>query len=276
MPGKATVNRGQISDPFGRLLAALEPWLDQMVIVGGWAHRLYRLHPDSQALDYPPLSTLDADVALSPTLMTGETGIHVRLLAFGFEEEFFGETRPPATHYHLGGEASGFYAEFLTPLAGSEYDRKKERKAVMEVAGASTQQLRHIELLLNRPWSIHVEHAEYSGRIRIANPVGFLAQKILIHRKRERQDRAKDILYMRDTLEVFGARLPDLADLWRSDVAGNLQARHSNMVTRASREMFAEVSDDIRRAAEISTERALDPEDVRQACYYGFTEVFGA
>ena len=270
------MNGGQISDPFGRLLAALEPWLDQIVIVGGWAHRLYRLHPDAQALGYPPLSTLDADVALSPTLMTGEQGIHARLLAFGFEEEFFGETRPPATHYHLGGQTSGFYAEFLTPLVGSEYDRKQKRKVVMEVSGASTQQLRHIEILLNSPSFINVEHVEFSGRIRIANPVAFLAQKILIHGKRERQDRAKDILYMRDTLEVFGARFHELADLWRTDVAVNLQPRHSNMVSRASRNMFGQVSDDIRRAAEISAERALDPEEIRNACYYGFGEVFGA
>ena len=270
------MNGGQISDPFGRLLAALQPWLDQIVIVGGWAHRLYRLHPDAQVLNYPPLTTLDADVALPPTLVAGEQGIHARLLAFGFEEEFFGETRPPASHYHLVGQTTGFYAEFLTPLAGSEYDRKQKRRAVMEVAGASTQQLRHIELLLDSPWSIHVEHAEFSGRIRIANPVAYLAQKILIHRKREREDRAKDILYMRDTLEVFGARLPDLADLWRSDVVWHLQPRHVNMISRASRQIFGQVSDDIRRAAEISAERALDPEEVRQVCYYGFIEVFGA
>ena len=269
------MNGANISDPFGRLLAALEPWLDQIVIVGGWAHRLYRLHPYAQALDYPPLSTLDADVAMSSTLMIEEQGIHARLLAFGFEEEFFGDNRPPATHYHLGGETSGFYAEFLTPLIGSEHDRKQKRKAVMEVSGTSTQQLRHIELLLDTPWSIHVEHAEFSGRIRIANPVAFLVQKILIHRRRERQDRAKDILYMRDTLEVFGARLADLAELWRSDVAGHLQPRHSKMVSKVSREMFGQVSDDIRRAAEISAERALDPEEIRQACYHGFTEVFG-
>ena len=134
----------QVSDPSGRLLAALEPWLDQIVIVGGWAHRLYRLHPDAQPVDYPPLSTLDADVALPPTLIAGEQGIHARLLAFGFKEEFFGEARPPTIHYHLGGETSGFYAEFLTPLVGSEYDRKHNRKAIREVAGASTQQLRHI------------------------------------------------------------------------------------------------------------------------------------
>ena len=173
------MNGAQISDPFGRLLAALEPWLDQIVIVGGWAHRLYRLHPVAQTLEYPPLSTLDADVALSPTLWTGEPGIHARLLEFGFEEEFFGETRPPATHYHLGGGTSGFYAEFLSPLVGSEYDRKQKRKAVMEVAGAPTQQLRHIELLLINPWPIPVEHAEFSGRIRSRRlPLKFFCAKL--------------------------------------------------------------------------------------------------
>ena len=42
--------------------------------------------------------------------------MRARLLAHGFTEEFLGEDQPPATHYHLGGEPSGFYAEFLTPL----------------------------------------------------------------------------------------------------------------------------------------------------------------
>ena len=51
-------------EPFARLIAALEPWLQQIVIVGGRAHQLYRLHPHAQHPDYPPLSTLDTDVAL--------------------------------------------------------------------------------------------------------------------------------------------------------------------------------------------------------------------
>lgn len=141
------MNGEQIPEPFGRLVAALGPWLDQVIIVGGWAHRLYRLHPDAQELDYPPLSTLDADVALSPAVIAGETDIRTRLLNFGFTEEFSGEAHPPATHYHLGGDNSGFYAEFLTPLTGSAYDRKLRRKTTIDIAGASTQQLRHIEIL---------------------------------------------------------------------------------------------------------------------------------
>ena len=49
---------------FARLIESLRPWLDQVVIVGGWAHRLYRLHAFAQPLRYEPLATLDADIAL--------------------------------------------------------------------------------------------------------------------------------------------------------------------------------------------------------------------
>ena len=118
-----------VQDPFGRLVAALEPWLDQVVIVGGWAHQLYRLHPNAQELPYPPLTTLDTDVAVPERLPVGEQDIRARLLAHGFTEEFLGHDHPPATHYHLGGEASGFYVEFLTPLVGGEYDRERRRRA---------------------------------------------------------------------------------------------------------------------------------------------------
>lgn len=69
-------------------------------------------------------------------LPVGEQDIRARLLAHGFTEEFLGDDHPPATHYRLGGEASGFYAEFLTPLVGGGYDCKHNRKAAMEIAGS--------------------------------------------------------------------------------------------------------------------------------------------
>jgi hypothetical protein len=181
----------QDSDPFKRLVVALEPWLDQVVIVGGWAHQLYRLHPHAQELDYPPLGTLDTDVAVPRKVTVGEQDVRARLLAHGFTEEFLGDEHPPTTHYRLVGESSGFYVEFLTPLVGSEYDRKHKRKATAEIAGVASQQLRHIELLLHHPWSIDLEFDGFAARIQIANPVSFLAQKVLIHQKRERDDRRK-------------------------------------------------------------------------------------
>jgi len=58
------VNANPEFTSFARLVESLSPWLDQVVVIGGWAHRLHRFHPAAQALDYAPLQTLDADVAL--------------------------------------------------------------------------------------------------------------------------------------------------------------------------------------------------------------------
>jgi hypothetical protein len=264
-----------IQDPFSRLIVALDTWLDQVVIIGGWAHQLYRLHPAAQELDYPPLRTLDTDVAVPLKLPAREENIRARLLTHGFTEEFLGDDRPPATHYHLGDEASDFYVEFLTPLIGGEYSRNGRRKVTMEVAGIATQRLRHIELLLHHPWSIDFKCGGSAGEIQIANPVSFVAQKVLIHQDRDRGDRAKDILYMHDTLEVFGARLHELQDLWLRIVAPRLPVRHAGTVSKAAEVLFGHISDDIRRAAQISKERALTPEAIREACQYGFIQVFG-
>ncbi len=78
-------------EPFARLVEALKPWLDQVVVIGGWAHRLYRLDPRAQKLTYPPLTTLDSDVAVPAKIDAKEENIRERLLAVGFKEEFVGE-----------------------------------------------------------------------------------------------------------------------------------------------------------------------------------------
>ena len=94
------------------LVSALRPWLDELVIVGGWAHRLYRMMPMVPTLAYQPVRTLDADVAFSATVsLTGDMG--TALKAAGFREELAGEHSPPVTWYHLSGDAQGFYAEFM-------------------------------------------------------------------------------------------------------------------------------------------------------------------
>ena len=48
----------QEMEDFARLIEALHPWLDQVVVIGGWAHRLYRLHPLAQRLDYDRFTIL--------------------------------------------------------------------------------------------------------------------------------------------------------------------------------------------------------------------------
>lgn len=64
------MNRAQDFESFRQLIDALRPWLEQIVIVGGWAHCLYREHPLAQERDYPPLATLDTDIAVPAKLQS--------------------------------------------------------------------------------------------------------------------------------------------------------------------------------------------------------------
>jgi nucleotidyltransferase-like protein len=267
-----------ISEPFARLIEALEPWLKEVVLIGGWAHRLYRLDPRAQGLTYPPLTTLDTDVAVPSVIEAKETSIRDRLLAAGFQEEFVGEDRPPATHYHLLGQGA-FYAEFLSPLVGSEYGRKGERKATRKVGGISSQQLRHIEILLLAPWSIRLSKSNgypfpSARQVQVANPVSFLTQKILIQDVRDRKDRAKDILYIHDTIETFAGNLAELRELFAREIRPKLPEKRAREVRNAADARFGPVNDTIREAAQMVVGRKLSPEALTETCRAGLKAIF--
>lgn len=263
---------------FSRLITALDPWLGQVVIVGGWAHRLYHLHPAAQKLDFAPLMTLDADVALPLKLPANTPSLREALVASGFEEEFRGDDQPPATHYHWGDKEQNFYAEFLTPLTGSGYTRSGKRKATAQVAGINSQRLRFLELLLNHPWTVALGVEDFGFAapkiVRIANPAGFLAQKLLIHSKRSAEDQAKDILYVHDTLQVFGARLNDLRDEWISRIRPGLRSQAAKTIETAHEWLFGEITDVTRAAAAIAADRKIGAGALREACRYGLPQIF--
>lgn len=264
---------------FARLVESLRPWLDQTVVVGGWAHRLYRLHPLAQQLRYEPLATLDADIALPARLKVTGDEIYQRLASNGFEAEFVGHHKPPAAHYRLTDPGIEFYAEFVAPLAGSTVSRTGKPKATHRVGGISSQNLRYVEILLARPWSVTLFANNgfplaNEAEVQIANPVSFLAQKILIHGRRNRQDRAKDILYMHDTIETFAARINELRTEW-ANIRPEFHANSVRTVQRAASLVFGAVTDPIRAASRIVQGRALSPEAIRETCSLGFTRVFG-
>lgn len=96
------VKPGADIEPFAKFVEAIDPLLGETVPVGGWAHRLYRSDPRARNLSYVPLTTLDGDVALPAKLKIDESTIRQRLLDAGSTEEFVGEDRPPAIHYHYG------------------------------------------------------------------------------------------------------------------------------------------------------------------------------
>jgi len=265
-------------EAFSKFVDALAPWLGEVVLIGGWAHRLYRIHPLARKLDYLPLTTLDGDVAVPPRLKAQEATVRQRLLAEGFEEEFVGEDQPPSTHYHYG-KGGGFYAEFLTPLVGSEYDRRGRRKATKEVGGISSQLLRYIEILMLSPWKVELDKENgypFSAKrnVRIANPASFLVQKILIHGERNYKDRAKDLLYIHDTIEVFSESLEELQTIYQNDVAPRLHPRRRAEIACAAGKLFGKVDDMIREAAHMAAGRKVSPERLAETSRAGLKEIF--
>ena len=266
-------------ESIARLIDALSPWQQSLVIVGGWAHRLHRLAPGAQTPSYEPLRTQDADIAFSTD--AGPTGdMAGALKRAGFEEEVVGEHRPPVTSYRLGKEHNGFYAEFLTPLIGSGMRRDGTKDATVLIAGVTAQKLRYLELLLMEPITVHLSTLgstpeQRALSTRIANPVTFIAQKLLIRDKRKPNKQAQDVLYVHDTLELFSGELAALKTLWKDRLRPSMPESIVKSVEALSRSQFALTDDAIRGAARIVPTRKLSADTVRAACQYGTGEIFG-
>ena len=91
--------------------------------------------------------------------------------------------------------------------------------------------------------------------LQIPNPVSYLVQKVLIHDRRKPQDRAKDVLYIHDTIELFAGALPDLRRLWLESVSPTLRRSAVRIVRAQVEKMFGTVTDAVREAALVA---ALD------------------
>lgn len=264
-------------DSFGRLLQAIEPWRAHLVLVGGWAHRLHRFHPLATVPDYDPLLTRDTDLAFG-TDSPLEGDIRTALAAVGFKEELSGDNNPPATHYALGEDDAGFYAEFLTPLRGSGVKRNGEPDVTVAKAGITAQKLKHLDVLLVDPWRIRIGPEQGVAvpapvDVPVANPVSFIAQKLLIQKYRSPAKRAQDVLYVHDTIELFGAGLSVLHGVWTAAVRPAIGATTARNILALSDETFSGVTDLIRDAARIPQDRSLSPERLRASCELGLSQI---
>lgn len=264
-------------DAFVRLATALKPWQEQLVFVGGWAHRLYRLHPKAQTPNYQPPTTRDADIAFGDRERI-EGSIKDRLEAAGFQEELKGSHQPPVTEYHLGAEGGGFYAEFLVPLIGRSSTKSGKPLATLGNAGITAQRIRYLDVLLIAPWDVPLQDSNglwQPLRVRVPNPVSFMLQKLLIRETREPIKQAQDVLYIHDTLELFADHVDELGHLWRQNVRPQIQQNWVDRIEGTMEASFARLDDRTRDAAAIPIDRNLAPESVRRICYALLREILG-
>jgi hypothetical protein len=109
----------------------------------------------------------------------------------------------------------------------------------------------------------------------LPNPTSYIVQKLLIHSDRPPPKKAQDILYIHDSLELFGGSLENLRRLWVEEVRPPMPARTARRAETIAQELFAKVTDTIREAARIPQDRKLAPENVHRACEYGLREILG-
>lgn len=277
------------TEAFAELVEALRPWLPVVIFAGGWAHRLHRRHPLAHAPSYPPLMTRDVDVALDPSSVPSTQSIHDRLMQGGFIEDFTSDDRPPVTYYRFRERSSTNFAEFLVPLVGGWETRDGRPNVTVKVGGVNAHKLRFLELLLVAPWTVtlpakgdvQAQTAEalplrQPATLRLPNPTSYLAQKILIHGYRTRSERAKDMLYVYDTLQTFADALPALRSAWMDSLRPTLHERQARRIQSAHEQLERGGRDDATEASlqARAVGRTVSPDDIVSVCAYGLREIF--
>lgn len=194
-----------------RTMLALEPYRDEVVLVGGFAKTLYRHLPGFRDPGVVPQATLDIDLALpEPLLVRAAGSLHERLEAAGLLRHVsLGlDNRPAAHRYHLAEDGvarpAAVHLEFIVPLRGAERDAPGRPQPDL-LAHA----LRFVDLLQADP--VTVDDPDL-GSIRLPHPLTYAIQKTLIWRKRQ-PEKAQ-----RDQADVFYVLLALREDwpAWRS------------------------------------------------------------
>lgn len=263
-----------LTPALAHVLATLASYLDEIVIVGGWAHRFHAADPRANTRGLAPLATFDLDVALPEALAVHDVTLRECLLA-EFRETIESDSRPPACRYaSIDATSEIHYIDFVTPRQGSSSPERIART----IGGVGAWMLPHIDLLLVRPWLVDLvlPTTRSPVSLRVAHPTAYLSQKILVLAQRGVAGKhAKDALYVHDTLELFGHDLSDLAAEW--DRIAREMAPGTRKKLRSSRTTLESTSGTVLAAVAIARAQGrapITPEDFALTCRAGLGEIF--
>lgn len=274
-------------EAFATAVGALRPYLSKIVVVGGWAHRLFVLRPDATPPAFRPLVTDDADIATPLALDVHEKRIDLLLKEVGFVEELAGDELPPVASYVLKTEDQDFELAFIADLKGSRTTRDGKRDVTVAVAGVVAQKLRWVSALLVAPWTVTLdEHNGYPVpgggpvTVQIANATSYLFQKLMVLPARMASGKGgKDALYMFDTLRLFASSLDDLHATREVLFDRFPGSAPKELESLAQRYFGTGTSDAVVAAAVVAREsgRAEPPSAamIAATCRAGFAAVFG-
>jgi hypothetical protein len=200
-----------------RVVDALGEYRGDIVVTGGLAPVLYRVHFQPVESDPEPLLTTDVDFVVPNDLPYR----HNESLRSRFEANRLrifvsrGVTpnRPNKQFVQKSEDnekrVSPVHAELLTPLLGSRTERDGEPKSPMEVQdGLTAEALRYLDLILDSPLEFDVSEISNPKSstplpVKMARPGAFIIQKLLCSEERSRsENRIKDLAYCYDVALV--------------------------------------------------------------------------
>lgn len=194
-----------------RGLSAIEPYLDVVVVAGGWVPYLYELLYDATNTGRSP-RTRDIDLAIPRSVPVRGVSIDQMLVAADFECRYTSVTVPPVTKYLAIDDGQEVEIEFITDAPGAR------QEVVTVQSGLTAQELHYVGLMLADPWTLELGEltdGEVSYSVRVPNPGAFIFHKSLVFAKRrDRLKKEKDLYYIFFVLDAFPK--------WRELVAAEL------------------------------------------------------
>jgi hypothetical protein len=154
-------------------IKVLTPYLDEIVIVGGWVPFLYHRYGQMPS-PHPLLRTMDIDVVVPRNVKEhGRPTIDEMLSRAGYKARIYGSD-VPVVKYELASPVTEI--EFLTPEVG------KPGKAALAVQrGLTAQALRYLQILLESTRKIRISDTIYGSDISLVvtvpSPGAFIYQK---------------------------------------------------------------------------------------------------
>ncbi len=252
-------------------LSALGPYLEHIVVIGGWAHRLHAYHAMVRPQSFAPMATADIDLALPARVPRASQAIPALMKSAGLTEQVAMDGKPPVTRYVAG---QSVVVEFITPRRGGALRRNGTPSTVREIAGVGAVCLLDIELLLHEPWQVPLARQLL---VRVANPTSFIVHKLLTMEARHNlAKRPKDLLYVHDTLLAFGGAFEELRRQWKRLFP--LVRRGARTTLRRQLARLEKVNDLARGAAEIARQQRIDAptaEQIRAVCRRALHDIIG-
>jgi hypothetical protein len=154
--------------------------LEELILIGGWCHRLYRHHFGNPA-ELTALRTADIDFLIPiPPKIKNEVDIPTLLESLGFDEAF-SILSGYEKYVHPDLEI-----EFLVPETG----RPKEKPYKVEALHVNAQRLRYLDILQSHTMSI-----TFNGiKTAVPEPAAFVLNKFIVSERRDKPDKRENDL----------------------------------------------------------------------------------